>query len=178
MQASEHPLAQMRALHLPHGIDAWPLAPGWYVLASIILLTVTTLLFLFIRKRRAELYKRQALEALEQIKQHTQKDAESILAQSNELSDLLKRLALTHYPRSLISPLNGERWLQFLDEISGTNFFTQGDGKLLGASRFMKVNEQSLEKNNLEENYQSLMNCFDESETLIKNFNKKENGHK
>src|SRR5690606_14143984 len=113
MQASEHPLAQMRALHLPDGIDAWPLAPGWYVLASIILLTVTTLLFLFIRKRRAELYKRQALEALEQIKQGTQKDAESIFTQSNALSDLLKRLALTHYPRSLISPLNGEHWLQF-----------------------------------------------------------------
>ncbi len=173
MQGTEHPLSQMRPLVLPEGIDAWPLAPGWYVLTTIVLVSVTILTVLMIQKRRKELFKRQALKELETIKSSIEKTTESITQQNDALSNLLKRIALTHYPRSLISPLHGEQWLAFLDEISNSQFFTQGDGKLLGESRFKKPQD-----NQLENDYQALMNCIDRTEKLIKQFRvKKQTGN-
>ena len=169
-QATEHPLTQMRPLHLPDGIDAWQIAPGWYVLAALIFFTLATSAFLLIRKHRRELYKRQALIELQNIKANIQKDAISINKQSSELSDLLKRLALTHFPRSLVGPLHGNSWLSFLDEISASTFFTKAEGKLLGDARFRKADDTQLE-----ENFQALMKCIEQSEKLIKSFPRTKN---
>ncbi|MEX2327800.1 MAG: DUF4381 domain-containing protein, partial [Pseudomonadales bacterium] len=59
------PLAQLRDIHLPAPIEAWPPAPGWIVLAILALLFATAaIVFLYGRWRRNQ-YRREGLQALE-----------------------------------------------------------------------------------------------------------------
>ena len=38
----QDPLADLRNLHLPQTIDAWPWAPGWYFLIAALVITGVT----------------------------------------------------------------------------------------------------------------------------------------
>ena len=47
------------------------------------------------------------------------------------MSTLLRRVCITIHPRAEVASLTGEAWLQFLDKQSGTQAFTQGEGRCL-----------------------------------------------
>jgi hypothetical protein len=48
-----------------------------------------------------------------------------------QCENLLKRVALTRYPRTRVASITGEAWVQFLDRTSGTNEFSMGAGQAL-----------------------------------------------
>ena len=70
--------------------------------------------------RRANLYRREALALL---------PAPS--ASLASLPELVKRTALSAYPRESVASLTGESWLAFLDRTGNTKAFTQGPGRRL-----------------------------------------------
>lgn len=118
----DNDLSQLHDIHLPEPIGWWPIAPGWYLLA-LILVTAGLLIALFChryylhgRARRA------ALRALADYQKQYQHDANSQACTAN-ISMLLKRVALAYYPRTRVAGLQGEAWIAFLNSTAkGVNF--------------------------------------------------------
>lgn len=134
-------LEQLRDIHLPEPVKAWPIAPGWWILFALVLM----LLFFFLprlfsrfknwlQKRRKHRAFMQQFKMIEQ-EYLWQKDPIALL---ENLSVLLKRVALTQYPRARVAPLAGTAWLEFLDQTSSGKQFTEGDGRYLVSARFQK----------------------------------------
>jgi hypothetical protein len=118
-------LSNLHDVALPAPVDLWPLAPGWYVVA-----VVTSALSLYLIWRgwqswRRNRYRGQALRELERIRQR---------AEGRGLDDvpvLLKRAALSAWPREQVAALTGPDWYRFLDGSAGTDRFRSGAGVLL-----------------------------------------------
>ena len=53
-------------------------------------------------------------------------------------NEILKRLIVNVLGRRDLAPTSAASWLQALDEMSGTIEFTQGAGKVFGASRYSR----------------------------------------
>ncbi len=125
-------LQQMRPLHLPEQIGWWPLAPAWYVLFVSILLCLALLVFFALTHKRNSLFKKQALAELAFIEQQFNENPGHTNQSLQALSLLLKQVALTLLPRQSVSALHGEAWLEQLDKLDGSHFFTREQGQVLG----------------------------------------------
>ncbi|WP_454781426.1 DUF4381 domain-containing protein [Legionella sp. WA2022007384] len=111
------PLAQLKDIHLPPPIGWWPMAPGWYILTGVILFLATVLAYVFYKKHRNTLAKKQALLLLNHY-QHQYEQEQNGAQASAHISELLRRVALVYYPREQVASLHGEEWLKFLNETS------------------------------------------------------------
>jgi hypothetical protein len=107
-------LAQLRDIHLPGAIGWWPLAPGWYVLATLSMVALITIIFFIHRYHSNSRARRQALRLLTVFQQQYQRDANGSLAAAR-VSELLKRVSLAYFPRASVASLQGESWLGFLN---------------------------------------------------------------
>lgn len=116
-------LARLRDIHLPDPISWWPLAPGWYVLATIIALLLVLGGWKFYQWWRWQQPKRIALKMLTQYEKmaEAQNNTAFICAR---ISELLRRVALVYYPREQVAGLSGEDWLEFLNQTSKTTSFS------------------------------------------------------
>lgn len=101
-------LPELRDIHLPDGVDAWPLAYGWWVvLALIVGILLFIWLFSFLRKKSKKLY---ALHLLKNI--HCNNTLDSAV----EMSKILRRICVYKYPDAAI--LFGQEWIDFLNNNS------------------------------------------------------------
>lgn len=112
MDYSQIPL---RTMQLPGAVGWWPLAPGWWVLALLVLCSVVALVVWW--KRRKADPRRACLAELEKVKQRFYDSADDSELLVN-CSTLLKRSALTLFPRKTVASLSGDRWIEFLLENS------------------------------------------------------------
>ena len=110
----QDPLANLHPLREPVPIGWWPPAPGWWLLAALLLVAVALLAWYLIRRYRANGYRRQALAQLTQLAQQyrQQQDEQQFLADTNAL---LKSVALVAYPRRDVAASSGAPWLDFLN---------------------------------------------------------------
>ncbi len=130
MQQATDPLAQLRDIHTPGMIETGLPAPGWWVLAALAVLLLyvgLTWLFRFWRNNR---YRREAMSELTQLFEDWQK-SEDDLAYLEALQKLLKRAALTSFPREDVAGLTGEAWVQFLDRTTDSHDFSIGEAEAL-----------------------------------------------
>jgi Domain of unknown function (DUF4381) len=92
-------------------LPSWmPQTIGWYVLFGLLAALAAWLLYRAIRSWLANRYRREALRELQ-------------LAPVGAISEILKRAALTVWPRQPVAFLTGHAWLQFLKESSGMDEF-------------------------------------------------------
>ncbi len=124
---SSDPLAALRDIHLPEPISWWPPAPGWWLLSVGLILLVLLAWFSYRYYQRGAI-KRAALNELNQIASHYREQPHQLLQQ---LSQLLRRVALVTQPRSSVAGLSEEAWLAFLDRFTDQQQFTQGVGRVL-----------------------------------------------
>lgn len=110
------PLAQLRDIHLPNAIGAWPPAPGWWLLLALICVTVFFIGRKLQKYYQCRAYRRSAQQQLEKIKRQWQEsgDQQRYLSQ---LAIILRRTALSFYADAAI--LTGTQWLDFLDASHG-----------------------------------------------------------
>ncbi|MEP5763825.1 MAG: DUF4381 domain-containing protein [Halieaceae bacterium] len=108
------PLAQLRDIHLPEPISAWPPGPAWWLLGSLLLLALIAMLWWSLRLHRANAHRRQAQRELEAAMTRWQADADAG-AYARTASDILKRVALQNYPQTEVAGLSGQHWSAFLD---------------------------------------------------------------
>ncbi|HAC35333.1 MAG TPA: DUF4381 domain-containing protein [Gammaproteobacteria bacterium] len=135
--ATAEPLP-LRDIVLPEPVGWWPPAPGWWLLA---LLTLLLLVFgcrfllrqLQQRRQRQRLLK-PALQQLEQIRRRFARSSDTTQLVS-DLSMLIRRTALTRYPREQVAGLIGTAWLDWLDRscahANSSAPFSNGVGRVL-----------------------------------------------
>ena len=128
----------LKDIHLPETIGWWPPAMGWWVLV-ILVPVLLVLVFLLYKKLTQRTAIKTAKKMLEKIKQDTTSSGDQKLA---ELSSLLRRTAISVFPRSEAAGLTGQDWLKFLDAPLNDQRFSKGIGKMLIDSRYRKQKPQ------------------------------------
>ena len=89
-------------------VSWWPPAPGVYLALGLVLVLALALAARAIRHRLRQAYRREALAA-------TRAPGLTV----TELATLLKRVALTAYPRDQVAALTGPAWLEWLGKAGG-----------------------------------------------------------
>ena len=123
------PLHELRDVYMPDPISWWPPAFGWWMIFFALVILVSLILWVKAHRQRTR-PRRLALAQLEQVKQQYAVHADDQWALI-EVSGLLRRYALTMFPRSHVAGLSGQSWLKFLDHTGGTNQFSEGPGQAL-----------------------------------------------
>ncbi len=107
----------LRDIHLPDGVSGWPPAPGWWLLLAV--LTMVTMAVWAVRRLRL---RKQAMAELQRIEQSFAEHGDSQRLAS-ECSVLLRRAALSRFPRHEVAGLTGDAWLAFLNQHGKTALF-------------------------------------------------------
>lgn len=109
----------------------WPLAPGWWLLAVLVLVLLFSLYTLLRNLRRypAGSWRRHAWKQLRALRQQAQHIPPQQLA--GELSELLRRIAIARLGRHRTAGLSGERWLTCLKEHDPAGFDWRHHGRPL-----------------------------------------------
>lgn len=103
MEQASSPSLNLADIHLPTEPSWFPLAWGWWVVICIALLLILCASWFLWRRQRQHQAKREAISAL-------------AASQSlNAINLLLKRAALSYFPRQQVAALTGTAWLAFLD---------------------------------------------------------------
>lgn len=113
-------LDRLHDLVVPPAAPWCPPTPGWWLLmfgAAVILIALSLKWFF---QWQADRYRREALVLL------GSEGMESLM-----IPALLKRVALTAWPRERTASLQGGEWLEFLDRSSGMDVFRNGPGAVL-----------------------------------------------
>jgi uncharacterized protein DUF4381 len=137
MNGAPAPALQLRDIHLPGDAPFWPPAPGWWLLAAIVVALLTWGVVLGTRYYRIHRRRAKVMAALARLE--TGLDRERTPEMLASISILLRRLALTRYPRERIAPLSGAAWLAFLDDSGGDGRFRDGPGKALESGPYQRA---------------------------------------
>ncbi len=103
----------------------WPLAPGWYFFAAILLILGAWWGYRRWQRYRADRYRRAALAELRVIEQSPEPGA------INALPTLVKRTAMQAWPREEVAALSQEAWCRFLNAHCPDRPFENEVGDLL-----------------------------------------------
>lgn len=137
-------LQQLKDIQQPHPVSWWPLAPGWFLLLGIAaLLIIIGAYFLWrhwLKRRRRRLALKQLVELRQWFAKYTDKQYVA-----SHLSILLKQALLVRYPRQKVAGLHGEEWLIFLDEVSRSNSYSNGCGRLLITAPYATETDDNLD---------------------------------
>ena len=123
-------ILDLRDIVAPAPVGLWPPAPFVWVLLVTAGGGLAFLIWRGVLRWRAEAYRREGLERLTQIEGQLDNRG-SELTVLNELSVLLKRVALAAFPRKKVASLYGESWLKFLESTCQGCIFMTGPGHLL-----------------------------------------------
>lgn len=131
---NQAPSLPLRDIHIPDSVNWWPLAPGWWILLCTIVALIC--LVYFLRRKKASTQSRKyALQSLDRIERDFQQHRDNAIL-SRELSTLLRRVSLTHFPRNEVAGLTGDLWLEFLDSKHNSDEFSNGTGRHLIAAPY------------------------------------------
>lgn len=131
MEADPYTLDNLHDIVEPAAISWWPPAAGFWILLALLLVWMTAVALRIWIRYKQNSYRREALVLLKQIEPGLQ------LAQSRgqalaEVALMLKRTALSAYPRENVAELSGEEWLAFLDRSGNTKHFSRGAAAIIG----------------------------------------------
>jgi hypothetical protein len=136
MNAPAQTPLQLRDIHLPAPPDFWPPAPGWWLLAAVVLGLAAWAGMLAWRRLKIRRERQRVMALLEQLERSSGEAATpEFLAQ---LSSLTRRLALMRFPRHEVASLTGQDWLRFLDSSGGDGQFSEGPGRVLAQGPYVR----------------------------------------
>ncbi len=103
-------LSQLPPIATPPPVSWWPLAPGWWVVLAVVVMTITCLVLWVVKRRIRTAYKRQALKLLQNI------EVSQSERFATHMNGLLKQVCLCAYPqrKTEIIRAYGEHWVNFL----------------------------------------------------------------
>ncbi|MCC6714232.1 MAG: DUF4381 domain-containing protein [Gammaproteobacteria bacterium] len=127
-------------IHLPPPVGWWPPAPGWWAL-GVLLLTALVWGTREWQKRRRSAAPSHADTVAEVWRtwrglQRTFADPHAVVDGVQQLSELMRRVALTLNARGDVAGLTGEKWLRFLDAPLGGTEFSNGPGRILASTPY------------------------------------------
>ncbi len=134
----DKPLQGLHDIHLPMGPDLWPLAPGWWLVIALSVLTSVLIALYWWRKRRWQQY------ILAQIDAEINKPDSDLSQQLAGLSAILRRAALKRYPREQVAALHGQQWLDFLEKTTKDRHFKRSIIQPLAEGLYQPVPDSTL----------------------------------
>ena len=90
----KHPLINLKDIHLPPAVEIWPPAPGWWIVVVVLLLIFVFCGMWISRRFEQRKPKTEALGLLKYL-QNQHNNSEESLEILRDLSQLLRRVALT-----------------------------------------------------------------------------------
>ena len=141
----------LRDIHLPGLIAWWPPAPGWWIVAALVLLGAVAFA-LYYRNGR---HRRAALRVTAKVRAALEQGAEPVEC-LQRVSTTLRRFAMTTADQQSVASLRavggvterpdsdevagliGQRWLRYLDSRWQRDEFTGGPGRLLLAAPYAR----------------------------------------
>jgi Domain of unknown function (DUF4381) len=128
---------ELREVHLPGTAPFWPPAPGWWLIALVLLAIAAWGGVVAWRHYRVHRRRSRILAVLASL--------ESGLAGNRVpetlagVSALLRRVALMRFPRDRVAALTGNAWLDFLDASGGEGRFRNGPGRVLANGPYQRT---------------------------------------
>jgi len=130
MNADSTSLERLHDVIVPPPAPWWPPPPGWqWALGFLTVIAMVVLLRVFLHWQRNR-YRREALAELKRI-QAGEKNSRLRGELLARLAELLKRGALSAFPRERVASLTGSAWFAFLDRTGRTTAFSRGLGTTL-----------------------------------------------
>ncbi|WP_438951588.1 DUF4381 domain-containing protein [Porticoccus sp.] len=118
----QDPLSQLRDIHLPDPVDWWPPAPGWWLLAILVLSAVVYGIWRLKKQHLHNRYRREALHSLAEM-QHSL--AGQPVEHCHAMLALLRRAAKTAYPRQALESELTPQLLQRLNHLCQRTLFDE-----------------------------------------------------
>lgn len=112
-------LQDLNPIAVPDPVGWWPLAPGLQAVLVLLALAILALAWRRWRAWRDDRYRREALREL------------AAMTDLAGLPSLLKRAALSAFPRDRVAALHGAAWHRFLDESASLDTFVPRCGAAL-----------------------------------------------
>ncbi|MBO9445001.1 DUF4381 domain-containing protein [Ruegeria sp. R14_0] len=112
----------------PDPVSMVPQTWGWVVLAAIIVGLIAFVIHAFLRHRRVNAYRREALTELATAKDNPAKIAE-----------ILRRAALVAFPRDKVAGLHGDVWINFLNETFDQKRFSGTEADALTSAPYTTI---------------------------------------
>lgn len=128
-------LKQLAGEHAPRAIGWWPPAPGWWVLAALIVLSL--LAWRMVRKTPQRMLRRNALRELRRIRA----SVPSAAATAGAVQNLTRRYAVGLFGVSRVARLTGEQWLAFFISHGGEALKDGTGASLLDAAYGSEVRD-------------------------------------
>lgn len=127
-------LQNLNDIVAPAVVPLLPPAPGWYLVGSVLALLLVWSSVRRWQRWRSNAYRRHALAFLSACDE----------ASAREFPALLKRCALSAWPREQVAALSGSEWHAFLDRTAATERFMSGSGGLLEKVAYAAQDSQPL----------------------------------
>jgi hypothetical protein len=118
-------LQNLNDIVLPDAVGWWPLASSWYYLLGLLLIVLGWYCYRSLRRWVQNRYRRAALHELATISESLESESERT-QRLRQIPGLLKRTALSAYPRSEVASLSGKDWYGFLNSTLVAPLFTAG----------------------------------------------------
>ena len=133
-------LDRLHDVMTPSPAPWWPPAPGWYwLIGALLVVGVYTAVRGVIHWQRNR-YRR---EALAEWRRHEGRlsSPETRITAIAQLAELLKRAAVSAFPREQVASLTGNAWLDFLDRSAAMSGFRSDVGTLLERASYGVTSE-------------------------------------
>lgn len=115
---SEDLLSQLADIHLPEPVSFWPPAPGWWVLAVLLLIALVVAGRWWQRRHaQRQIYQHASAElerCMQAYRQQQETPEQAKLDYLNSVNSVLRRVALVHFPGSNAASLGGPEWVDFI----------------------------------------------------------------
>jgi len=100
------PLAQLKDIHTPQGVDWWPLAWGWWAAALLVVVLLCGLIYMIIRHIRFNRARREAIALHKDLSVDAHYPAKA--------NQLLKRVTLHYFDAGYSAAAYGSAWQHLL----------------------------------------------------------------
>ena len=117
-------LQNLNDIILPAEVSWWPLAMGWYFLFGLLIIVLAWIGYQSLRRWLNNRYRRAALHELRSLANDMQNEGNRD-SSLKKIPVLLKRTALSAYPRNQVASLSGSDWHHFLNSKLKNPSFTE-----------------------------------------------------
>ncbi len=124
-------LAGLHDVVAPAPVSWAPQTLGWAVLAAALVALLAWWGWRAWKRAQANRYRKVALAEIDRVERALRLDPSSRRVALGTVNEILKRTALTAWPRAEVASLAGEDWLEFLDATGESRDFHAGPGRAL-----------------------------------------------